>query len=214
MTLLAYFAKQTIHDRGCPIVNFSEDVIQYPSSRPCFYLGVMNKKRRIAQIGLILGIVSVAFAGEKLAPDLRDLNPESRTDVIIQYKHPPTSANHQNVADRGGSFQQEFQAVKGAVYVIPVKSLKDLEDNEEVLYVSPNRKLHSTAASMTYDYTPQSVGSFGLSPTLSDGVGVVVIDSGINSNQDLSTPGQSSKSRVVYSQSFVGRAHAGEQLVI
>ncbi|MDQ2899823.1 MAG: S8 family serine peptidase, partial [Acidobacteriota bacterium] len=158
---------------------------------------------------LLFSTVAVAFAGPKISPDLRSMNPASTATVIVQYKHPPTLASHQKVANQGGLLQQVFQAVKGATYTLPLSSLKSLEAEDEVLYISPNRKLQRAAASLTYDYTPQAVGASTVTPGLADGVGVAVIDSGITTNQDLSGLLGLNRS-VVYQQSFVSDGKYGD----
>ncbi|MDQ6700524.1 MAG: S8 family serine peptidase, partial [Acidobacteriota bacterium] len=160
-----------------------------------------DEVKRTGYLAFLFSLAAVAFASDKVSPDLRSQDKNSTVDVIVQYKHSPTSGHHDKIAEKGGILQQEFKAVKGAVYSLPLQSLKHLEADSEVVYVSPNRKVRGAADSITYDYTPQSVGSAGLSSSGGNGVGVAVIDSGINANNDLNSAFL--RSRVVYKQSFV-----------
>ena len=157
--------------------------------------------RKILKLSAIFSMVGLAFAGgPKVSSDLRAVNPQAAVDVIIQFKHAPMSFQHGKVFAQGGALRQEFQALKGALYTISPKALAALEQDDEVVYISKDRVLHGSAT-MSYDYTPQTVGSLNYGPTLGSGVGVAVIDSGIAASSDLNNTAH--QSRVVYSESFV-----------
>src|SRR5205814_685201 len=80
----------------------------------------------------------------------------------------------------------KLDVIKGAHYSVPANSLKDLEKDPDVAYISPNRPLSGTATS-TLDYTPEAVNApaawrqWGLDGT---GIGVAVIDSGVSAGGD------------------------------
>src|SRR2546421_8480457 len=129
-------------------------------------------------------------------------------DVIIQFNQTPTAAHHQKVQNKGGALKTRLDVIKGAHYSVPTGSLKDLEKDPDVAYISPNRPLSGTATS-TLDYTPEAVNApaawrqWGLDGT---GIGVAVIDSGVSAVGDLywwNPSNQTYGSRVVYSQNFV-----------
>src|SRR3989440_9193216 len=129
-------------------------------------------------------------------------------DVIIQFNQTPTAAHHQKVQNKGGALKTKLDVIKGAHYSVPTGSLKDLEKDPDVAYISPNRPLSGTATS-TLDYTPEAVNApaawrqWGLDGT---GIGVAVIDSGVSAVGDLywwNPSNQTYGSRVVYSQNFV-----------
>src|SRR6266571_1869422 len=154
---------------------------------------------------------SLADGKHKLSKDLealKDGHNGATVDVIVQFNQTPTVAHHQKVQDKGGVLKTKLDAIKGAHYSVPVKSLPALADDPDVAYISPNRPLSGTSTS-TLDYTPESVNAqvawqqWGLDGT---GVGVAVIDSGVTAVGDLYwwiPSNQTYGSRVVYSQSFV-----------
>ena len=83
---------------------------------------------------------------EKLSRELQGLtpvDPSSSVDVIVQYKHAPTEAQHQKVRDRGGVVKSKLDAIQGGAYTISAGTLADLTNDPEVSYVSPDRKLGS-----------------------------------------------------------------------
>ncbi|MDQ6665326.1 MAG: S8 family serine peptidase, partial [Acidobacteriota bacterium] len=158
--------------------------------------------KNILQFGAIFGLATLALAGQsKISGDLRTLDPESPVEVIVQFKHAPSSAQHQKITSQGGTLNQKFDALKGAHYTIPAKALAAIGKDDEVLHVSKNREVHGSAV-FTYDYTPQTVGSFTLGPALGSGVAVAIIDSGITPNADFANS-NTGQSRIVYKQSFV-----------
>src|SRR3989440_4984192 len=129
-------------------------------------------------------------------------------DVIIQFNQTPTDAHHHKVQNKGGALKTRLDVIKGAHYSVPADSLKDLEKDPDVAYISPNRPLSGTATS-TLDYTPEAVNApaawkqWGLDGR---GIGVAVIDSGVSAVGDLywwNPSNQTYGSRVVYSQNFV-----------
>jgi len=140
----------------------------------------------------------------KLAPGLRELDPASSVDVIIQFHQTPSEFTHSRVVYQGGRHHRTFESIHAAHYTVPVSSLSELENDPDVVFVHPDRAVKATGTA-TPDYG--WVGVDGLSsPYLSvgwdgSGIGVAVIDSGINGSGDLNTA--LILSRIVYSQSFV-----------
>ena len=121
--------------------------------------------------------------------------------VIVQYKQVPTSAHYDTMLGRGGRLHSRLHMIKGAAFTIPVSALAALEADPEV-------------ASVTIDHTMQLMDDYAdaasnVSAAVSAGfngagVGVAVIDSGINdSHLDLRDSTETT-SRVVYHQDFTG----------
>src|SRR5205814_10567658 len=103
-------------------------------------------------------------------------------ELIIQFHPTPTAAHHPKVQNEGGALKTKLDVIKGAHYSVPADSLKDLEKDPDVAYISPNRPLSGTATS-TLDYTRETVNAqvalqqWGLDGT---SIGVAVIDSGVS----------------------------------
>src|SRR6266571_4782096 len=165
--------------------------------------------RRLAFLTLItLLVAGLSLADGKKHKLSRDLEafrggPNGATvDVIIQFNQTPTTAHHQKVQDKGGVLKTNLDFIKGAHYSVPVEALDALADDPDVVYISPDRRLSGaldqTAAAVNANVAWQS----GWDGT---GIGVAVIDSGINDHPDLySTSGYSGRTRITYSQDFVG----------
>src|SRR6266849_10586585 len=103
-------------------------------------------------IAILLACVVSILAqpqNRKLALDLRDIEPESTLDVIVQYKSPsePISVEqrHRRIESYGGRLKADLSgAIQGSAYQLPAKALERLAEHPDVLYISPDRALHAT----------------------------------------------------------------------
>src|SRR6266571_2934593 len=163
---------------------------------------------RLALLALMILLaagLSLADGKHKLSKDLDALkggHNGATVDVIIQFNQTPTAAHHQKVQNKGGVLKTKLDFIKGAHYSVPVESLDALADDPDVVYISPDRRLNGaldqTAAAVNANVAWQA----GWDGT---GIGVAVIDSGINDHPDLySTSGYSGRTRITYSHDFVG----------
>ncbi len=146
----------------------------------------------------------------KFAPDLAPIaarahNTAARetVQVIVQYKQVPKSEQEGRVQRLGARLNHRLGMVKGIALTIPVSALPALEADPEILSVSvdhPMKELDDTTDVATGIPSAWSAGYNG------KGIGVAVIDSGINdSHPDLWNANQT-HSRVVYHQDFTGTA--------
>src|ERR1017187_7923492 len=114
--------------------------------------------------------------------------------VIVQYKQVPTAAHYATMQGRGGRLHSKLHMIKSAAFTIPVSALAALEADPEIASVTidhPMNVMDDLTNDVTGVETAWSAGYTGA------GVGVAVIDSGINdSPPDLQNPDGSS--RVVY----------------
>ncbi|HUJ20929.1 MAG TPA: S8 family peptidase [Bryobacteraceae bacterium] len=159
----------------------------------------MNRKVQLL-ISLLAFAGSVVGGSLKTAKDLNSLNSTGLVDVIVQFKHVPTEVHHRKVTDRGGHLKTELGLIKAGHYSIPAGEVRDLAEDPEVTYISPDRPVKASL-----DYANSTVGA-GLAFQAGfsgSGVGVAVIDSGINDVWDLKLGTSNSVSRIVYSQSFL-----------
>jgi len=124
--------------------------------------------------------------------------------VIVQYKEIPTAAHYATMQSRGGKLHSKLHMIKGAAFTIPVRALAALEADPEIASVSLDHPMN-VADDLTNGAT--GVGSAWGSGYSGAGVGVAVIDSGINdSHHDLWNSAQTA-SRVVYHQDFTGTSN-------
>src|SRR6185369_5155500 len=160
-------------------------------------------------------LVLVPFLGfsssAKLAPDLAQIGPQSKVDVIIQFATPPGNAQHARIMQRGGLLKTDLDLVKAAAYSLPAAALDALADDPEIVYISPDREV-----TPALDYANATVGApialqYGWDGT---GVGIAVIDSGITDGRDFldKKNNASNVSRIVYNQSFVSGASSAMDL--
>ncbi len=121
--------------------------------------------------------------------------------VIVQYKDVPTSAHYAKMQNRGGRLHSRLHMIKGASFTIPASALPALEADPDVASVTVDHPINMMMDDLTNDATGvENAWSTGFTGA---GVGVAVIDSGINDNQpDLLNA--SGTSRVVYHQDFTG----------
>ena len=120
--------------------------------------------------------------------------------VIVQYRVVPTAAHYTTMQGRGGLLHAKLHMIKGAAFTIPLSALPALEADPEIVSVSidhPMNVMDDTTNDATGVNTAWNAGYNGA------GVGVAVIDSGINdSHPDLQN--SNGTSRVVYHQDFTG----------
>ena len=103
--------------------------------------------------------------------------------VIVQYKQVPTAAHYATMQGRGGRLHSKLHMIKGAAFTIPVSALAALEADPEIASVTIDHPMN-VMDDLTNDAT--GVDSAWNAGYNGAGVGVAVIDSGINdSHPDL-----------------------------
>src|SRR5271154_5794568 len=141
-----------------------------------------------------------APTGGKFARDFDRRNPNAMVDVIVQFKVTPTAKHYQRMSARGAVVKTKLHSIKAAAFRIPVSALAQLENDPDIVYVSPDRPVslensyESFASAVEADVAAQQYGLDG------SGIGIAVIDSGVADHVDFHN---SNGSRVVHSESFV-----------
>jgi serine protease AprX len=174
--------------------------------------------KRLSILLLVL-IAETAFAqasGDgmlvgKFAPDLAPVVARAHQataanetlKVIVQYRQTPTAAHYAKMQARGATLRAKLHLVKGAAFTIPASILPELEADNEIVAVSVDHPLHGLDEITDAATNVPSAWNAGYNGA---GIGVAVIDSGINdSHPDLWNAAQT-HSRVVYHQDFTGTA--------
>lgn len=159
-----------------------------------------------------LASATIAVANDsKISPDLRNYNGSTPVRVIVQYA-PGTNFNCSgllgllgcvvgDVLNLGGALLSIVPLVNGLVAALDGNAIQKLSNQSNVVYISPDRSLSlmadtpGPAVNASVAWASNYTGS---------GIGVALIDSGVNAHQDLYSPGLLfSTSRIVYNQSFV-----------
>jgi serine protease AprX len=169
-----------------------------------------RRGERYRALWLVPVLASTAFANNaKISPDLQSLlsNPSSNVNVIVQYNSLPSCSGGGLVGGiscppltlLGGVVNHVFSLINAVAGTMPAGDVTALSNQPNVSYISLDRPLLATL-----DYSAAAVGAPAALSSGWDGtgIGIAVIDSGIDSHPDLlSAQGQS---RVVYRQSFIG----------
>jgi serine protease AprX len=147
------------------------------------------------------------FVG-KFAPDLAPIAARAHraavnetVNVIVQYKQVPQTEQEGRVQRLGAHLNSRLHVVKGMALTIPVSALPALEADSEVVSVNldhPLRGMDETTDQATNVPSAWNAGYNGA------GIGVAVIDSGINDNHPDLWNSNQTRSRVVYHQDFTG----------
>ncbi len=178
---------------------------------------VWGKRVMLSMSFLLLASLSVGQAAVdatgtlgKLAPELRTLATQERSThsvknvrVIVQFKQAPTQHHFDRVQARGGRLSSRLELVQSGAFSLPASALEDLASDDEVASISIDHPLKGMDDFTDYAVEIASTWSAGYNGS---GIGVAIIDSGVNdTNTDLKTLSNSS-SRVVYHQDFTGTA--------
>jgi serine protease AprX len=129
------------------------------------------------------------------------LNSTSPVKVIVRYKQVPSAATMTRMQGMGGRLSNRLDLVRGASFSVPANALSALANDPEVESVSLDHPLKSMD-----DYTDaaMNVSAAWNAGYDGSGIGVAVIDSGINDNNADLWDSTDSYSRVVYHQDFTG----------
>ena len=168
---------------------------------------------------ITMGTVTAARAdGSKISPDLRALPANQRAQVIVQYA-PGTQVNCSgllgllgclvnDILQLGGDILGSLPLVNGLVAVLDGNGIVSLSNQSNVVYISLDRSNSaalSNAAPAVNAFAAWQAGYTG------KGIGVALIDSGVDSHPDLNG-GYMGQSRVVWNQSFIpGNVSSSDQ---
>jgi serine protease AprX len=153
---------------------------------------------------------SLAFGGSsKLSKDLQNLPSGQAANVIVQYYKTPTTTDTSAATSAGATKLKKLGSFKGHGFSMSgAAAAKLVSLNSNVKYISPDRPLKGAMNFAVPAVNADLAHNLGYDGT---GVGVAVIDSGVNSVADLGASGSSS-SRVVYSENFDPSANTTSDL--
>jgi serine protease AprX len=149
-------------------------------------------------VSIFLATAFSCWAGghsKKISGDLEHMSPESTVKVIVQWHQGAGAAAEQSIRNAGGLAVSKFKAIHGGVYTLPASSLEHLAKNPEVKYISLDRPLKTNLDNSAAAVNVAAAWEAGFTGS---GIGVAVIDSGINSDPNLG----STKNPVVFSYDF------------
>src|SRR5579862_5838961 len=157
----------------------------------------------------LLVTVTFGYADDtKISPELRGYNSTQPVQVIVQYAPGTQPGAQANCSGLFGfldcvvsdllNILGQLPLINGVVALVDGTGIVNLSNQSNVVYISSDRQL------ATLDNAPSAVNAevAWQSNYIGTGIGVALIDSGVNSHPDLYT-GILPVSRVVYNQSFV-----------
>src|SRR5712692_9255038 len=167
--------------------------------------------RVLALVLLLFFSVGAAFGKKsKLSKDLQSLPSGATTNVIVQYYSPPGKSDSNAASSVGATNGKALGLIKSTRYGMSAAAAQKLLSlDANVKYISVDRPvkgaLNYAVAAVNADIT-HNMGYNG------SGVGIAVIDSGVNAVGDLGVPGWKINSRLVYSQNFDPSANTTSDL--
>ena len=145
-----------------------------------------------------MGAILLVAPGIHADTSVAALNTSATTNVIVQYASEPDQQQESRMAALGAVRRKYMPFVGAAVYEVPRDKIASLAKDRSVLSVSPDRPV----AGFMDSAIPSIRADFALTGARDgQGVGIAVIDSGINVTGDMM---KGSRSRVVYSANFSG----------
>ena len=167
-------------------------------------------KRTLILVLALLAPLSLFADNSKISPDLQNSSSTSQQQVVVQYA-PGTQLSCSgllgllgcavnDVLKLGGAILGQLPLVNGLVASLDYNGIVSLSNQSNVVYISKDRPL-----TPFFDNAAPAVNASAAwqSNYTGAGIGVALIDSGVNSHLDLFTTGLLPISRVVYNQSFV-----------
>src|SRR3954451_12740617 len=142
--------------------------------------------RKLASCFLLALIACAAAAPKtKISSDLKNAGKAGTAQVIVQWNIETGDGTAQKIAALGGTVISQFHSVDCGVYVIPSTAADDLEADADVRFVSVDRQIKKKAAAI--GITPATINADAVwnAGYNGNGVGVAILDSGINSDDDL-----------------------------
>lgn len=140
-------------------------------------------------LSLLLVAAAACSAGapkKKISSDLKNVNGNNSVRVIVQWTQ-DASGTAEKIARLGGAVISEFEPIHSGAYLIPGSALDNLEADPDVKFVSVDRKLKKKAVAPGITAATINAPAIWTAGYNGAGVGVAVLDSGINQEDDLGT---------------------------
>ena len=102
--------------------------------------------------------------------------------MIVQFKIAPTQKHLDRIDAHGGIVKQPLKSVKGLLVSVPASRLRNLSNDPDIAYVSPDRPIIRQMNNAAVGVLANYAWNLGLDGT---GVAVAVIDSGVHGVDDL-----------------------------
>jgi serine protease AprX len=168
-------------------------------------------RRNLIIFLMVLATPLAMFAdNSKISPDLQNSSSTAQVQVVVQYA-PGTQLSCSgllgllgcvlnDVVKLGGAVLGQLPIVNGLVASLDHNGIVALSNQSNVAYISKDRPLTPFFDNAAPAVNAQAAWNSNFTGS---GIGVALIDSGVNAHPDLLSTGFLPVSRVVYNQSFV-----------
>src|SRR5205807_8255258 len=156
--------------------------------------------RNFPLCALILTASLALGKSSKISKDLASLPPKAPVSVLVQYSSTPTSSDINAAKSLGATNGKALGLIKGYKWTMSPAAVQGLISRDpNIKYVSPDRPVQGAMNFAIPAVGADVAHSLGYDGT---GIGVAVIDSGVNGVWDLTQAGNSKTSRIIYNQNF------------
>jgi serine protease AprX len=159
--------------------------------------------RKVSPILLLVLSASISFA--KTAADLKRPAPNTTVRVIAEYSTQPQASHFRRVTDRQGKIHRTYGHMPMAAFDVTEGALAALENDPDVVHISPDREIHATLEHVgaSVDLIPLHNYYNSIQRAKGGGIGIAIIDSGLDPTQPYFNGFLNSTSRIVHSESFI-----------
>jgi len=133
-------------------------------------------------------------------------------DLIVQSDERPGPALRLLIKQRGGKIKRQFKSIKALLVELPIAELEGLAAQPGISFITPDRqitgRMDATARALGVDKLREpAASSYGGSypPVDGSGIGIAIIDSGINEKErdDFHRQGDGGQTRITVFKDFV-----------
>ncbi len=160
-------------------------------------------------VTMLLATATIASA-KKSSDDVKSPAAGKTTRVIATYSVDPTDDHDRKVTGRNGRVVRSMRRSRVNVFDVTPEALAELEKDKDVDYITPDRPLAATTLSEAEGavrlwQVADWYGTHGNCRGCTNGkvVGVAVLDSGLQTNHTDFSWWNTTRSRIVYNESFV-----------
>ena len=105
----------------------------------------MKKFTHLFLLVALTGFAEGPIQAPNHSPELGAKEPQAVSNVIVQWKHKPTEAQHQEVVSRGGVIRRRYSTLSFGAYSLSNAAIQDLAHDPDVAYIAPDRTVHAEA---------------------------------------------------------------------
>jgi serine protease AprX len=160
-----------------------------------------------------VGAQGLSLTAGKVSPELLEMRRGARVTVIVQLEEAPNAAFDSLLATQGGRITRRFRNFNAVTVELPVRAVEALAARNNVRFVSLDRE------NIPFGHVSQTTGADAVRATSGittaagfdgTGIGIAVLDSGIDTNHTAFLGRSSNNLRVIVSRDFTGEGRTDD----